>query len=402
MIELVAPAGTPITSLDLAAWLANVVSGKNTSARFTQQLQNKFNLQHSYLLSTGRASMCVALDAFAKLSADKNKNEVILPSYTCYSVVASVMKAGLVPRICDISAENLSYDLAKLGDYDFSKTLAIISANLYGIPNELDKIKQIADKHGIYMLDDAAQCMGAMLNNEYVGKFGHIGLYSLDKGKNITSIQGGILTCSDNNIAQMLNKLYSELNKPKLSVKLIDSIKLFAYKLLLPPQIYWVTGHIPFLGLGKTPFTMDYPIERYSNVHAGIAAILFNKLDHITHKRIQNAHAISEIIKQHPDLTLIKKPSNSKAVYTRLPVLAKNSTHRAKLIELFIKRGIGASESYPSTITDINEIKNGLHKSDLDTPQGRDIANRIFTLPTHPYLKEKHLHIIQDVLLEAT
>ena len=82
-------------------------------------------------------------------------------------------------------------DPAALERCDFSRVLAVVTANLYGIPNALPDLERIARERGVYLLDDAAQSLGARLGGRAVGTFGDAGLYSFDKGKIICTIQGG-------------------------------------------------------------------------------------------------------------------------------------------------------------------------------------------------------------------
>jgi perosamine synthetase len=146
----------------------------------------------------------------------------------------------------------LSYDLARLEDFDFSRVLAIVSANLYGIPNELPAIEQLARRHGVYMVDDAAQAWAPPYAGQPVGTFGDVGLFSLDKGKNITSMQGGILVTRDAEIASALHRRVAALPPAVGDTGAGPQ----AVCLCLPAAAarYGITRRLPFLGLGRTPY----------------------------------------------------------------------------------------------------------------------------------------------------
>jgi dTDP-4-amino-4,6-dideoxygalactose transaminase len=92
---------------------------------------------------------------------------VIVPAYTCYSVPAAIERAGLKPRLCDIDPATLAWTTG-LGHCDFSRTLAVISANLYGLPNALGEIEAFAAPN-VFLLDDAAQALGAKLDGRAAG-----------------------------------------------------------------------------------------------------------------------------------------------------------------------------------------------------------------------------------------
>ena len=156
-------------------------------------------------MSTGRAAMTLAFQAMKRAARDPNRVEVIVPGYTCYSVPAAIERAGLVPRLCDVDPATLSPDLESLADLDFGRVLAIVSANLYGLPNALDDLESLARRHGIFMLDDAAQALGARYQGRPVGSFGDVGLFSFDKGKNITTLQGGVLVSDSASLSDALD-----------------------------------------------------------------------------------------------------------------------------------------------------------------------------------------------------
>ncbi len=126
-----APAGTPITSSDLSAWLKTIFISSETLHNFRQEICDRFRVKHVFFLSTGRAAMVVLLQVLSEVSGGK-KDQVIVPSYTCFSVPASIVKAGLKVRVCDVDPRTLDYKYDKLSQFDFSRVLCIMPANLYG------------------------------------------------------------------------------------------------------------------------------------------------------------------------------------------------------------------------------------------------------------------------------
>src|SRR5690606_13714195 len=110
---------------------------------------------------------------------------------------ASIVRAGLRPRLCDVDPATMGMSPEALERADFSRVLAIVSANLYGLPNALPAIERITRERGVFMLDDAAQALGARIAGRAVGSFGDAGLYSFDKGKIICTIQGGAIVAGE-------------------------------------------------------------------------------------------------------------------------------------------------------------------------------------------------------------
>jgi hypothetical protein len=262
MPEYVAPAGTPITATDLGAWLANIRPGDVSLHELSGLIRRSFSIQHCYLTSSGRAAMVILLRALAGLRSDPARNQVIVPGYTCYSVAASVERADLRLGVSDIDGATLSYDLSRLAARDFGATLAVVTANLYGIPDALPEIERVLRSKGAFLIDDAAQSLGARVDGRSSGTFGDAGIFSFDKGKNITSFQGGVIITNSDEIAAALDREFSLLPKSTLIYTVSNAAKLLAYALLLHPKRYWITQHLPFLGLGRTEYTTHYTISK--------------------------------------------------------------------------------------------------------------------------------------------
>lgn len=397
-MDHLAPAGTPIGIRDFFDWGQHILRRRDGLESLRSGLAERFGIPHVFFVSSGRAAMTLLLQVLHELHGDPERTQVIVPGYTCYSVPASVRKAGLDVRVCDIDPVTLSYDLDALERFDFGRVLAIVSANLYGIPNDLPAIARIAADHGVYMVDDAAQALGARIAGQYAGTFGDAGLYSLDKGKNITSLQGGILATSSSRIAAALGDAIGRLPPPSPAATFGYIIKLAGYAALLPPGRYGITRMLPFLGLGKTPYTTVYPTTRYSPILGAFAAQLLNHLPGITHVRVANARLIQEALRDVPGLHTIVPLPMAEPVFVRLPMLLDEPKARPSLLAALDRAGIGATASYPGAVTDIPELRRHLPTSDLSTPGARNVAERIITLPTHPYVMPRHVERMHDVI----
>lgn len=342
--------------------------------------------------------MVLALQSMREAAGDPARDQVIMPAYTCYSVAASVIKAGLKPRLCDIDPLTLSMDLDALARFDFSRVVAIVTANLYGIPNRLDAIEALARRMGVWMLDDAAQALGAVHAGRPVGGFGHAGLYSFDKGKNITSLDGGAIVTSEAElIAAMDRRCESLRNTPPLRTAL-NLAKLGAYSVLLRPGCYGVVRKLPGLGLGRTVYDESYPLQRYSRVLAGFAQTLFERLHSLSERRRANAAALLEVLREINGVRVIEPSPDSQPAFVRLPFLVDDPARRSTVIERLDRAGIGATASYPSALCDVPEIAGVLPASDRTMPGAQRVARSIVTLPTHPYCPPELPRRVADVL----
>jgi dTDP-4-amino-4,6-dideoxygalactose transaminase len=370
---------------------------EKTLEEFRADFCRRYQLRHCFFVSSGRAAMFLLFRALRTL-AGPDKTEVVVPSYTCYSVPAAAIRAGLRVRIVDIDPATLSYDLDQLTRTDFSNVLAIVSSNLYGIPNDLPAIAAIARQQSVYFIDDAAQSMGATMDGKSVGSFGDAGLYSLDKGKNITSIQGGILTTQSDFIAAEIRNELARLSAPPWQRTLAQAVQLLIYGILLRPWLYWIPARLPFLKLGTTRYEIDYPVERYSPNLGVMAALLFQRIDAVTQQRLDAARRYSKLLGSVPFLDLPKPLPGAQPVYLRFPVRIDTPARRDRLLFALQAAGLGATASYPGSTLDIPEVQTFLDRARSHGDEGRSLAARILTLPTHPYVRPHRIEQICAII----
>ena len=381
-MSFVAPAGTPLSLGDLANGALRSLSSE-AIGDLRKRLCETAVREHAWLISTGRAAMTLAFLAMKRAARDPERVEVIVPGYTCYSVPAAIERAGLVPRLCDVDPVTLSPDLDSLTNVDFGRVLSIVSANLYGLPNALCDLENFARRHGIFMLDDAAQALGARYDGRPAGSFGDIGLFSFDKGKNITTLQGGVLVADLASLIEALDTAGSELLATSPVGTFETVCKLPVYALLLRPWAYAAARRLP-LGLGLTPYETDYPIAPFSRALAGLATVQLERLREINGVRIGNAGRLRDALAGVAGLSAPRIIEGAEPVYARYPVFVE-PRRRAGLIGALERAGIGATASYPCALEDVPQVAGRLLKDQRPTPGARDVASRIVTLPTHGY-----------------
>ena len=296
---------------------------------------------------------------------------------------AAIERAGLVPRLCDVDPATLSPDLDSLAGIDPRRVLAIVSANLYGLPNALGDLEEFAKQHGLFMLDDAAQALGARYQGRPVGSFGDAGLCSFDKGKNITTLQGGALVADSAELADALDSAMKSLVAASPAGTLGTLCKLPLYALLLRPWAYGAVRQLP-LGLGATPYETDYPIAPYSRSLAGLATLQLERLGDYTGTRVRNAIRLREALDGLPGFSMPRVLPGAEPAYVRYPVFIEPK-RRTEVLAALERDGIGATASYPLALIDVPEVACQLPRDQQATPGARDVARRIVTLPTHAY-----------------
>ena len=393
----IAPSGTPIRMADLAALVLGAFSQPRNLELFRDAVCASFGVRHCFFVSSGRAGMTLILRSLMALS-DRRKTEVVVPSYTCYSVPASIRKAGLNVRVCDVDSVSFGYDLRCLEKMDFSNVLCIVTSNLYGIPDDLPALERIAVRHDIRLIDDAAQCMGGRVDGRFAGTFGDAGLFSLDKGKNITTIEGGVIVTQFDEVADVLRGESERLPRSGLSGSFMNFMKVILYAAFLRPGLYWIPNRLPFLGLGSTVYSEEYPIEKYRVFLSKLGVRLLERLREINESRIANAEFLMKGLEGTPRLLLPTTKDKTSPVYLRFPVRILDEKCRDRCIAELNRFGISASPSYPGAINDIPEVRIGLSEEESRLPGGGTLARQIVTLPTHQYVRRGDLSRIVEIV----
>jgi perosamine synthetase len=381
----VAPSGAPIRLLDLARWASSSLPFRDAAGSLQQQVRDRFGVRHAFLISTGRAGMTLLFQALRRL-APANRNEVLLPSYTCFSVAASAVKAGLKVRLADLNPETLDYNLDELERVDFTNVLAMVATNLYGLPNDMAAIAAIARDRGVFLVDDAAQSMGAVAGGRLCGTWGDAGIFSFDKGKNVPAIDGGIVVTNSDRVGAAMAAECEHLAGPGLAASGAAIAKALVYAAMLRPSLYWIPNSIPQLELGKTVFTTVYPLERSGKPLVALAATMLPRVNAFTAARVANAEAMIEGLRGMPGIRVVRPLASVTPAYLRLPILVANSTFRSHLLSALNQAGVGATGSYPASLADVDDLRPWLAESSPRADGGRQIARQIVTLPTHAFV----------------
>ena len=406
------PAGTSIRGNELGRWLLRALKPSGELASLRSRLADLHGVKDVFLLSSGRAAMARLLREMASLGRPSgedrkgDRDEVLVPGYTCYSVAASAVRAGLRVRPVDVDPGTLDYSKEALSRVDSRRVLALVSSNLFGIPNDLPYLETFAGDRDLWMVDDAAQALHAQLGGRGVGTFGHAGLFSFDKGKNITTVQGGVLVSRHTELSLRLRDSLGDLPRPPAGQVAADMTKLAAYAILLHPRLYWLPHRI--LPLGRTPWDTSYPVQGYSSRLAPMAHLLLDRLEEISEGRIQRARHLTTALHSSSISGTVGMPmahppeeKGHRPVFLRFPLLLPDPEHREEALRLLDEAGLGGSASYPRALLDVPELQPFLAPGVEDTPGARLVAERLLTLPTHAYVTDGDVGRMVETLERA-
>jgi len=167
-------------------------SGSNYSEEVVSSLEKKvagmFNVKHALALGSGREAICLGLKSLGLKPGDG----VILPDYCCQSVLAPVLSLGLRPVFADID-ERLQINPQSVARVVCSGVKALIIPHLYGRLADMDRLSAIARKHGLHVIDDAAQAIGLRHVSGFAGTCGDCGIFSFGLFKPLSAMGGGML-----------------------------------------------------------------------------------------------------------------------------------------------------------------------------------------------------------------
>ena len=395
MSRTLAPSGTPIHFRDLANCIAHV--GRNPIEELKKQLREKLGVEQVFLFATGRGAMTFLLHSMQAENTDSARKYVVVPSYTCYSVAASVLKSGLDVLVCDIDPDSLCFSPEQLKSIDFSEVLAVVNTSLYGMPSQMEQVQRTVADSGAYLVDDAAQSFGATYADRPSGSFGDAGILSFDKGKVVTSINGGAIVSNNTALSRRFELEYAKLSSSSMTSRLMDLVKLNAYFLMLNPSLYWIPSNLPFLKLGETRYDESFEVARYFGAMAPLVNAQIRRIDEMNQHRRRCASAYDRKIGAASHLVRIAPGRNSDPNYLRFPLRISNPEFRRRFLADF--RSLGCSISYPQCLADVPEIRDRIRIQNDSCDGGRTIAAELVTLPTHAYVTDDDIELITAGLL---
>lgn len=185
--------GNEITYIQEAIQLNKICGDGVFTQKCNLWLEERFKIQKALLTTSGTS----ALDMAVLLSGVSSGDEVILPSYTFSSTANSVLLAGATPVFVDIRPDTMNIDESKIEDAITEKTKAIIAVHYAGIACEMDMIMDIAHRHNIAIIEDAAQGVMSKFKGQALGTIGDFGCYSFHETKNYSMGEGGALLIKD-------------------------------------------------------------------------------------------------------------------------------------------------------------------------------------------------------------
>ncbi|HEX2893874.1 MAG TPA: DegT/DnrJ/EryC1/StrS family aminotransferase [Marmoricola sp.] len=274
-------------------------------------------------------------------------DEVIVPSFTFAATANSVALAGATPVFADIEPVHFCMSAESVESAITDRTKAIMPVHLYGHPADVDALGSVAERHGLALYEDAAQAHGATWDGAPVGTFGTFGMFSLYPTKNMTSGEGGMVSCVDDHVARSVRLLRNQGMERQYANEMI--------------------------GFNA----------RMTDLHAAIGRVQLTKLADWTKARQANAEFFDAHLAGVVTPVVSDRATHVYHQYTvRIPGGAKE---RDRIVTALREEyAIGTGVYYPIPNHRLESLRH--FAPDLELPETEKAAAEVISLPVHPML----------------
>jgi perosamine synthetase len=383
MIRRQLPVRSPLT---LAAALAPL-GRSDPRPTIRQLLEEEFPERTAVLTSSGTGALQLALE----LAVGGGDGPVAMPGYACFDLATAALGAGVRVRLYDLDPHTLQPDLESLARAVGTDARAVVVVHLYGLPVPLDSVRAIAARSGAVLIEDAAQGTGASVGGAPVGGAGDLGVLSFGRGKGVTGGGGGALLASDRflDAAKEIEAALATRGAGSVPPLLVKGL---AQWLLARPAIYGIPSRIPLLRLGETIY--HEPTQVTAMAPAVARTLLHTWRLRLNESRIRaaNAERLNAALAAVSSSLVIQPAEGTTAGWLRLPLLIPNGCAPGRRTAA----ALGIVPAYPISLEDLVPFRSVLLPSGDALSGSRQLAARLWTLPTHGALGTDDLKAIES------
>ena len=351
---------------------------------------------------SGTAALIIALTTLKQTSS---RRSVILPAYTCPLVALAVLHCGLTPVLCDLapgSFDDCAESLERLCNTD---VLAIIATHLGGRVCDLDRVTSIAQRHGAFVIEDAAQSLGAVWRGRKAGTIGDIGFFSLAAGKGLTLYEGGALVARDPAVRKALEETSSRIAPYQLLWEWRRALQLIGYRLLYRPGMLRIAYGLPlrralrkrqFTAAIGDDFTSSIPLHRVGSFRRNIGARAVTRLPAFLDALSMQAAIRRRLLRSIPRIAVIGDAEGTRGTWPFFMVMMPTTEVRDLALNQLWTAGAGVTRLFIHALPDYPYLQAQLGTHHV--PNARDFAARMLTISNSPWLLKADFHRICDVL----
>ena len=338
-------------------------SGMLAQGPMVERLEQSFariaGVPHAVAVNNGTTALVAALQALGIGPGD----EVITSPFTFVATMNAILEVGATACLADISLDDFCLDPASAATLVTDATRVVMPVHLYGQSADMTAFVGLADRHDLAIVEDAAQAHGATFEGRAVGSFG-VGCFSFYATKNVTTGEGGIITTSDDAIADRLRLLRNQGMRARYQ--------------------YELAGH-------------NY---RMTDLQAAVGIPQLERFEEMTSARERNAATLSEGLAGIDGLVVPAVLPGRRHVFHQYTVRVTDDARidRDALIDALGRAGVGCGIYYPRTVIDYDCYRNDPRVRASAIPEAERAAREVLSLPVHPYLTSSDLeHIIESV-----
>jgi dTDP-4-amino-4,6-dideoxygalactose transaminase len=342
-------------------------SGKLTLGKYTAEFEEKFAKYVGVKYAVATNSGTSSLEAIYRSLGIEGK-EVITPTNTHIATSNAVIFAGGIPVLTDIDEESLCMSFEDLRSKIGNKTKAVVVVHVAGLIHpRFDDFRELCNEKEIFLIEDAAHAHGASKNGKRAGSLGKAGSFSFYPAKVITTIEGGMITTDDEELAKTARELRNHgSNSSGLQVRLGNN---------------W----------------------RMSEIHSLIGLVQLNRIDEIIYLKRRIATEYEKYLADEKDITLLKVPSDTTHSYYKYPVILNRKGIPREKVQSIMKKKFGIETGtiyYPPCHLQpvYREMFPNLHGS---LPVAEDVLNRTISLPIFASMTEEQAEYVSKSLMEA-
>lgn len=292
-------------------------------------------------------------------------DEVIVPSFTFCATVHPIINVGAIPVFIDCRSDSLCIDDNKIISSITSRTKAIVAVHIFGVPANVDRLREIADRFGLYLIYDAAHAFGTQHNNKPIGTFGDVSVFSTSPTKTLVTGEGGLVITSHKEVADKIRLIREYGNPGNYNCTVCGTNGRLS-------EVASITGLMSLSCLDKQLQIRKAVGDRYRHNLSSIKGIYLQ--------------CISE-----DDFTTFKD----------MPILINQEEFglNRDLLDLALKyEGIPTRKYFYPAVHAMDAYR---AYNLLDLPITKRISNSILCLPIHAYLSNDDVDGICDVIREA-
>ncbi|SDZ38025.1 hypothetical protein SAMN05444365_11224 [Micromonospora pattaloongensis] len=354
--EFIPPARPVIGEAEIEAAVRVLRSGRVVQgpevAAFEAEFAELVSGRHCVAVNSGTSALQLTLMALGFGPGD----EIVVPSFSFAASANAVRLVGAEPVFVDIEPGSFCIDPAAVEAAITPRTVAIMPVHLYGHPAAMDRLMAIAERHGLAVVEDAAQAHGAALNGQPVGSFGTAGCFSFYPTKNMHSLEGGMITTADAELARTLRLLRNQGMEQRYANEIVGANM------------------------------------RMTDVAAAIGRVQLTQLAGWTEQRRANAKVLDSRI-----TGMVTPPVADGALHVYHQYTVRVTGDRDAASQRLTELGIGNAVYYP---TPIHRLKPYLTEDGKpgpwELPETERAAAEVLSLPVHPSLSPDELERIAD------